>query len=91
MTQKATIKTGISTVGDAIVPNPVTLRPFRTFVEVEQPESSFVFRMRQGDGRGVECAVYEADGGAWKNEAMESVKEYLKEGLKEFPRYTVIS
>ena len=91
VTQKATIKTGISTVGDAIVPNPVTLRPFRTFLEVDQPESSFVFRMRQGNGRGIECAVYEADGGAWKNKAMESVKEYLKEGLKDLPQYTVIS
>ncbi len=91
VTQKATIKTGISTVGDAIVPNPVALRPFRTFVEVEQPESRFVFRMRQRDGRGVECAVFEADGGAWKNKAMERVKEYLKEGLKDFPQYTVIS
>ena len=35
VTQKATIKTGISTVSDAIVPNPVVLRPFRTFTEVE--------------------------------------------------------
>lgn len=91
VSQKATIKTGVATVGDAIVPNPVTLRPFRTFVEVEQPESKFVFRMRQNEGRGVECAVFEADGGAWKNKAMESVKEYLKEELKDFPRYTVIS
>lgn len=91
VTQKATIKTGISTVGDAIVPNPVTLRPFRTFVEVEQPESSFVFRMRQGDGKGALCAVHEADGGAWKNDAMERVKNYLENGLKELPQYTVIS
>lgn len=91
VTQKATIKTGISTVSDAIVPNPVVLRPFRTFTEVEQPESSFVFRMRQSDGRGVECAVFEADGGAWKNAAMENVKRYLQAGLKGMARYTVIS
>lgn len=91
VTQKATIKTGISTVSDAIVPNPVTLRPFRTFVEVEQPESRFVFRMRQNEGRGVECAVFEADGGAWRNTAMENVKRYLQTELKDFPQYTVIS
>lgn len=42
VTQKATIKTGITSVGDAVVPNPVKLRPFRTFIEVEQPESAFV-------------------------------------------------
>lgn len=89
VTQKAKIKTGISTVGDAIVPNPVKLTPFRTFTEVEQPESAFVFRMRQG--RGVECAIFEADGGAWKNAAMGHIKEYLETELKGYPRYTVIS
>lgn len=46
VTQKATIKTGIASKGEAVVPNPVRLRPFRTFIEVEQPESAFVFRMR---------------------------------------------
>lgn len=91
VTQKATIKTGITSVGDAVVPNPVKLRPFRTFVEVTQPESAFVFRMRETDGRGVECAVFEADGGAWKNAAMKSIKEYLQHELAELPRFTVIS
>lgn len=91
VTQKATIKTGITSVGDAVVPNPVKLRPFRTFVEVTQPESAFVFRMRQADGRGVECAIFEADGGAWKNAAMKSIKEYLQFELGEFPQFIVIS
>ena len=89
ITQKATVKTGIASKGDALVPNPVRLRPFRTFVEVEQPESSFVFRMKQGNG--VECAIFEADGGAWKNVAMQNIKEYLQSELKEFPMFTVIS
>lgn len=91
VTQKATIKTGITSVGDAVVPNPVKLRPFRTFIEVEQPESAFVFRMRQVEGHGVECAIFEADGGAWKNAAMKSIKEYLQYELAELPQFTVIS
>ncbi len=91
VTQKATIKTGITSVGDAVVPNPVKLRPFRTFIEVEQPESAFVFRMRQAEGHGVECAIFEADGGAWKNTAMKSIKEYLQYELAELPQFTVIS
>ncbi|WP_367567261.1 hypothetical protein [Lacrimispora sp.] len=89
ITQKATIKTGITSVGEAIVPNPVNLKPFRTFIEVEQPESAFVFRMRQNNG--VECAIFEADGGAWKNEAMGNIKNYLASELKELPQFTVIS
>lgn len=91
VTQKATIKTGIASKGEALVPNPVKLRPFRTFIEVEQPESSFVFRMKQNERSGVECAIFEADGGAWKNTAMKSIKEYLQFELAEYPAFTVIS
>ncbi len=91
VTQKATIKTGIASKGEAVVPNPVRLRPFRTFVEVEQPESAFVFRMREDGGSGVECAIFEADGGAWKNAAMKNIKEYLQFELSDLPQFTVIS
>lgn len=91
VSQKATIKNGIASVKDEVVPNPVKLRPFRTFVEVTQPESAFVFRMRQADGRGVECAIFEADGGAWKNAAMKSIKEYLQFELGEMTQFVVIS
>jgi hypothetical protein len=91
VTQKATIKTGITSVGEAIVPNPVYLRPFRTFIEIDQPESAFVFRMKQSEGRGVECAIFEADGGAWKNEAMKNIKTYLGFALEDLPQFTVIS
>lgn len=78
ISQKVTIKTGITTVGEAEVPNPVTLAPYRTFPEVEQVESKFIFRMKEGPM----AAIYEADGGAWKNEAMKRIKEYLIENLK---------
>ena len=60
VTQKATVKSGISSKTDAIVPNPVILAPYRTFLEVEQPESSFIFRMRDSDRGGVSCALFEA-------------------------------
>lgn len=91
ITQKATIKTGIASKGEAIVPNPVKLRPFRTFLEVEQPESAFVFRMQQDGNGGVNCAIFEADGGAWKNAAMRNVKDYLQFELADMPQFTVIS
>lgn len=89
VTQKATVKTGIASSDDAIVPNPVTLKPYRTFLEVEQPESQFVFRMR--DNRGVECAIFEADGGAWKYEAMQRISNYLQAHLAECEQFTVIA
>lgn len=83
VTQKATIKTGIASKGDAIVPNPVKLRPYRTFLEVEQPVSEFIFRMKQDKYDGVSCAIYEADGGAWAIAAMKAIKEYLQFELEE--------
>lgn len=90
VTQKATVKTGIVSKGEAIVPNPVKLRPFRTFIEVEQPESAFVFRMK-GNSGSVACAIFEADGGAWRNVAMKNVKEYLEYELADLKQFTVIS
>lgn len=80
VTQQVTAKTGIASVEDVPVPNPVVLAPYRTFLEVEQPESRFVFRMRQGS-QGPECALFEADGGAWVLEAMTRVKAYLMDKL----------
>ena len=79
VSQAVTIKSGIATVADVKVPNPVTLKPYRTFLEAEQPESKFIFRMRDG-GR---CALFEADGGAWKREAINSVTEYLQNQLSD--------
>lgn len=88
VSQAVTIKTGVATVGDAVVPNPVVLAPYRTFPEIEQVESKFIFRMQEGPN----AALYEADGGAWKNEAMRRIKEYLVENLKGLKaRYEIIS
>ncbi len=92
VSQKAVIRKGVAGKEEAIVPNPVPLKPFRTFVEVEQPESAFVFRMRDDGSGGVKCAIFEADGGAWKNNAMDNIKNYLQEQLAELgDMFTVIS
>jgi hypothetical protein len=73
ISQAVTIKTGIASATDVLVPNPVTLAPFRTFLEVKQPISDFIFRMKDGPMG----AVFEADGGAWRNQAISNVREYL--------------
>ncbi|OME58196.1 hypothetical protein BSK59_08405 [Paenibacillus odorifer] len=79
VSQQVTAKTGVATVATVPVPNPATLLPYRTFIEVQQPESLFVFRMKNGPY----AALFEADGGAWKVEAMDTIKEYLQESLKD--------
>lgn len=91
ITQKATVKTGLASRGDAVIPSPVTLKPYRTFTEVDQPESRFVFRMKEDKYEGVQCALFEADGGAWKLQAMENIKGYLERELVGQEKFIVIA
>ena len=77
VSQVTTIKTGVSTLQLAKAPNPVTLKPYRTFHEVDQPESKFVFRISDAPG----CALFEADGGIWRAAAKASIAEYLHNNL----------
>jgi hypothetical protein len=91
VSQKATVKTGIASKGEALVPSPANLKPFRTFVEVEQPVSSFIFRMKEDKySKGIQCALFEADGGAWKLEAMQAIKAYLDSELEGVAGFTII-
>jgi hypothetical protein len=77
VSQTTTIKNGVSSLVQAKTPNPVTLRPYRTFFEVEQPESKFVFRINDTPG----CALIEADGGIWRAEAKDNIANYLHNNL----------
>lgn len=79
--QKATISKGIAGKEDVIVPNPVTLRPYRTFLEVEQPESKFIFRIREDNSGAPAFKLVDADGGLWKYSAVEKIKDYLRASL----------
>lgn len=91
ITQKATVKTGIASKGEAVIPSPVTLTPYRTFVEVNQPQSQYVFRMKQDRCENIQCALFEADGGAWEIDAMNEIKAFLEENLKGIDGITIIS
>ena len=81
VSQKTTIKTGVENLAEVKIPNPVVLAPFRTFAEVDQPESKFIFRLESGRGDEPQAALFEADGGAWKVYAKEKIIEYFKEQL----------
>jgi hypothetical protein len=79
--QTVTAKAGIALVGTVAVPNPVTLAPYRTFMEVEQPASSFILRLRKG----VEISLHEADGGQWRLKAIQNIKNFLATALPNIP------
>lgn len=78
VSQKVNVQQGVHLVGTVRVTNPVTLAPFRTFPEVDQPESQFVIRLRRGGGGKPAVALFEADGGAWQLEAIDSIAAWLK-------------
>lgn len=88
VTQKATVKTGVSLCGQADIPNPVQLAPFRTFSEIPQPESPFVFRVRGGEE--VTAALFEASGDAWKHAALVEMRDYFLHELPETYKEQVI-
>lgn len=82
ITQSVVVNRGVSLARSVPAPNPVYLKPFRTFSEVDQPESAFVFRIKKDDRYGVTAALYEADGAAWKHDVILEIKEYFEENLK---------
>jgi hypothetical protein len=89
VTQSVVARSGVVKVAEVEVPNPVTLAPFRTFPEVEQPASLFVLRLKKGrEGEQPHAALFEADGGRWRLAAMRSIKVWLTERL---PGVTVVA
>ena len=87
VSQTATIKSGVASLSKAKAPNPVILRPYRTFGEVEQPASPFIFRINNSG----EMALFEADGGKWRLEAINNIADYLKEQLSENKQITILA
>ena len=92
VSQSAVVKDGIAHKQEALVPSPAVLKPYRTFIEVEQPESSFIFRMKEDKyDKDICCGLFEADGGAWMSEATERIKAYLMEHLSDMPEFIIIA
>lgn len=87
VSQAVTIKTGVAHVDAVRAPNPIVLAPYRTFPEVLQPESKFIFRMQSGPA----AALFEADGGAWRNEAMANIKQYLTDELEKLDNIEILA
>lgn len=82
VSQKVNVAQGVVFVGARAVPNPITLRPYRTFREIEQPASSFILRLRSGkEGERPSIALFEGDGGLWRLKAVTRVAAHLRERL----------
>ena len=71
-------KRGIDLQTNASIRPIISLRPYRTFQEVEQPASQFLIRINERN-----ITFIEADGGMWKLAARSTVKKYLEAALEE--------
>ena len=80
VTQKATVGKSVAFKENKKIRPIVSLQPYRTFSDIEQPASNFLFRLHQSnDGKSVQCMLTEADGGVWKQVAMQSIKDWFEQ------------
>lgn len=77
--QTVTAKKGASMNAKFQVQPIVKLKPIRTYAEIDQVESKFLFRVNK-DGS---VCLREADGGQWRYETQKRIVAYLEEELKE--------
>ena len=90
ITQTVHTNKGVVLQEDTVLPNPVELAPFRTFIEINQVSSAFIFRARAAkdpysdnkETKDIQFALFEADGGAWKIEAANRIKTYLEKAFE---------
>jgi hypothetical protein len=74
--QRVAVRQGIALKAETVLKPLVNLAPYRTFAEIDQVLSTFVFRARV-DGGTAKLALFEADGGRWKLGAYSALKTWL--------------
>lgn len=77
VTQTVGQKAGVVLKNRAELPTTVELRPYRTFLEAVQPESTFFVRARKDHNDRPELALFENDGGEWRIEAVNQIKKAI--------------
>lgn len=86
ITQNVNVRKGINLQTKVEVKPRVSLVPFRTFPEVEQPESEFLLRLTSKEKSGCRepyISIIEADGGMWEMSAKDSIAKYFEARLAE--------
>ena len=78
ITQKVTASKGVLTANPTKAAPIRRLAPYRTFTEIEQPTSEFLFRIRDNNT----FSLFEADGGAWKRQAVENIKAFYTDAFE---------
>lgn len=77
VTQTVSTRVGVLMSGMAEVPNPVYLAAYRTFPEIPGPIVPYILRVRLERDQ-IQVALFEADGGAWRLEAIDRIATFLR-------------
>lgn len=77
LSQKVAMRTGVVLAENAVVERLVTLKPWRTFREIAQPESTFIFRLKTVKDEIPVLALLVADGEKWQLDASQAIKTWL--------------
>lgn len=80
--QTIQIRIGIQQKENLKIKNPLTLKPYRTFLEVDQPESKCILRLKEME-KELNCSLHIADGGMWKLEAINNISVWLEKEVGE--------
>ncbi|ULQ59216.1 hypothetical protein K7I13_12035 [Brucepastera parasyntrophica] len=80
ISQTVTVKRGSSGAlkGEESTKPFVNLAPYRTFREIKQVQGRYLLRIRQDENDIPKIALFEADGGAWRNDATFRIAEYFR-------------
>lgn len=77
VSQTVEARQGVSMKANVVVKPRISLTPYRTFLEAEQPASEFLLRLDE-HGR---VGLFEADGGMWQMTAKANIAHYFSEVL----------
>lgn len=82
--QRVAVKQGVQLLTETILKPMIQLAPYRTFTEIDQVISQFVFRAKVADDK-VLLALFDGDGGRWKLGAMAAIKRWLTPKFGDVP------
>lgn len=83
VSQSVAVQKGVVVRSREVLPRLVELAPFRTFREVEPPASKFLFRLKKDPTAGPVARLFEAQGGAWKVQAVANVRAWFVSAVVE--------
>ncbi len=81
VSQRVTTKRGIFLANEETLPNPVTLQPFRTFPDIDQPFVRFVLRVDCDPGESPRLLLAETGDVGWMADRAAAVKAFLRQRI----------